>query len=100
MPSQEAAEKKNAADLKAIQATPADELPVLPETVRNQETLQWFYRAVIENFTCMGGRKSPLYLRRTEHGLAIRVGNAWRVYRRGESVNFWRDAMASYRELR
>ena len=100
MPNPDAAEKKNAADLKAIQNTPADELPVLPETVRNQETLQWFYRAVIENFTCMGGRKSPLYLRRTEHGLAIRVGNAWRVYRRGESVNFWRDAMASYRELR
>lgn len=100
MPNQTEAEKKNAADLRAIQNTPNDELPVLPETVRNQETLQWFYRAVIENFTCMGGRKSPLYLRRTEHGLAIRVGNGWRVYRRGESVAFWRDAMSSYRELR
>lgn len=99
------ADKKNSAenqavkDIQAIQSTPNDELPVLPETVRNQETLQWFYRAVVENFTCLGGRKSPLYLRRSEHGLAIRVDGMWKLYRRGEQVEFWRDAMESYPEL-
>jgi hypothetical protein len=87
-------------DIKAIQSTAYDELPVLPETVRNQEVLQWFYRAVTENFTCLGGRKSPLYLRRSEHGLAIRIGNQWKLYRRGESIEFWRDAMEVYPELR
>jgi Family of unknown function (DUF5906) len=96
---QDDAQKKNAQDVKAIQGTPYDELPVLPETVRNQETLQWFYRSVVDNFTCLNGRKSPLYLRRSEHGLAIRIGNAWKVYRRGEQIEFWRDAMAVFPEL-
>ena len=99
MPSPESAAKKNAADIEAIKKTPNDELPVMPETVRNQDTLQWFYRAIADNFTCLNGRKSPLYLRRSEHGLAIRIGNAWKVYRRGEQIEFWRDAMASYSEL-
>lgn len=98
--SDKSAENQAVKDIKAIQATPNDELPVLPETVRNQETLQWFYRAVTENFTCLGGRKSPLYLRRGEHGLAIRVGSQWKLYRRGESIEFWRDAMELYPELR
>lgn len=99
MASQEEMQKKNAADIKAIQKTPSDELPVLPETVRNQETLQWFYRAVADSFTCMNDRRSPLYLRRSEHGLAIRVGNQWRVYRRNEQIEFWRDAMSVFPEL-
>lgn len=99
MANQAEQQKKNAEDIKAIKNTPNDELPVLPETVRNQDTLQWFFRQVIDNFTCTNGRKSPLYLRRTEHGLAIRVGNQWRVYRRGEQIAFWRDAMATYPEL-
>ena len=93
------AENQAVKDIQAIQSTPNDELPVLPETVRNQETLQWFYRAVIENFICQGGRKSPLYLRRSEHGLAIRVDGVWKLYRRGEQVEFWRDAMEEYPEL-
>lgn len=93
-------ENQSAKDIKAIQGTPNDELPVLPETVRNQETLQWFYKAIIENFTCQGGRKSPLYLRRSAHGIAIRVNGQWKLYRRGEQIEFWRDAMATYRELR
>lgn len=99
MPSQDEVKAKNAADLEAIKKTPDDELPVMPETVRNPETLQWFYRSVADNFTCLNGRKSPLYLRRSEHGLAIRVGNAWKVYRRNEQIGFWRDAMQAYPEL-
>lgn len=88
-----------AEDIKAIQATPGDQLPVMPETIRNQEVLQWFYSKILENFTCMGGGKSPLYLRRSEHGLAIRVGGVWKLYRRNEGIEFWRDAMAAYPEL-
>lgn len=99
MPTPEEITKKNAADLAAIEKTPSDELPVMPETVRNQETLQWFFRAIIDNFACLNGRRSPLYLRRSEHGLAIRIGNQWKVYRRGEHIEFWRDAMAAYPEL-
>ncbi|CAN5616380.1 hypothetical protein BH23PAT2_BH23PAT2_08200 [soil metagenome] len=99
MPSSEEQQKKNAEAIKAIKNTPNDELPVMPETVRNGDTLQWFYRSVIDNFTCLNGRKSPLYLRRSEHGLAIRIGQVWRVYRRSEQIEFWRDAMAAYREL-
>lgn len=91
---------KSVEDKQAIDETPPSELPVLPETVKNQDTLQWFYRAIIDNFSCLNSRKSPLYLRRSEHGLAIRVDNQWRVYRRGEQAAFWRDAMASYPELR
>ena len=93
MPSQEETQQKNAADLAAIQQTPHDELPVLAETVRNQDVLQWFYKAVVDTFTCLNSRKSPLYLRRSEHGLAIRINNTWKVYRRGEQIEFWRDAM-------
>ena len=99
MPSQEDIKKKNAEDMKAIKNTPNDELPVMPETVKNGDTLQWFYRAISDNFTCLNGRKSPLYLRRSEHGLAIRIGNQWKIYRRGESIEFWRDAMAAYKDL-
>lgn len=96
---QEEQKKKHAADIEAIRTTPNDELPVMPETVRNGDTLQWFYRSVADNFTCLNGRKSPLYLRRSEHGLAIRIGNTWKVYRRGEQIEFWRDAMAVFPEL-
>lgn len=86
-------------DIKAIQETEFNELPVLPETVRNQETLQWFYRAVTDNFACAHDRISPLYLRRSKQGIAIRVDGQWRLYRRGEQVAFWRDAMQAYRQL-
>lgn len=99
MPSSDEVQQKNAADLKAIMGTPNDQLPIMPETLRNADTLQWFYRSIVDNFTCLNGRKSPLYLRRSEHGLAIRIDNTWRVYRRGEQVEFWRDAMAVYPEL-
>ncbi len=99
MASPEEIQKRTAEDLAAIKNTPSDELPVLPETVRNQETLQWFYRAIADNFTCMNGRKSPLFLRRSEHGLAIRIGNAWKTYHRGQQIEFWRDTMAAYPEL-
>lgn len=99
MPTADAIQKKNAADILAIRETPNDELPVMPETVKNGDTLQWFYRAIAENFTCANGRKSPLYLRRSEHGLAIRIGNSWKVYRRSEQIEFWRDAMAAFPEL-
>jgi len=90
---------KSADDIKAIQGTPSDELPVLPETVQNKDTLQWLYRAILDNFTCLSGRRSPLFLRRCEHGLVIRIDNAWRVYRRGEQIEFWRDAMTAFPEL-
>jgi len=99
MPNPDDIKQKNIADIQAIQNTPNDELPVMPETVRNADTLQWFYRSIIDNFTCTNGRRSPLYLRRSEHGLAIRVDNGWRVYRRGEQIEFWRDAMLAYPEL-
>lgn len=97
--SAEAQEQQSAKDIKAIQATPNDELPIMPETVRNQETLQWFYRSVLDNFTCLNDRRSPLYLRRNEHGLCIRVKNQWKQYRRGEQIEFWRDAMGAFPEL-
>lgn len=99
MPSYEDVQKKNAADIKAIQETAVNDLPVMPETVKNGDTLQWFYRIVIDNFTCMNGRKSPLYMRRTEHGLALRIGSQWKQYRRGEHIDFWRDAMSAYPTL-
>lgn len=99
MASPEEQQKKNERDIAAIKNTPNDELPVMPETLRNADTLQWFYRSVIDNFTCQNGRKSPLYLRRSEHGLAIRVNKQWQVYRRGQMIEFWRDAMATYPEL-
>lgn len=99
MPNPDELKKKNADDIEAIKKTPSDELPVMPETVRNADTLQWFFRSVADNFTCLNGRKSPLYLRRSEHGLAVRIGNQWRVYRRGEQIEFWRDAMAAYSDL-
>lgn len=99
MASPEDIQRKNALDIQAIQQTPYDELPVMPETVRNQDTLQWFFRSVTDNFTCLNGRTSPLYLRRSEHGLAIRIGNQWKVYRRTEQVEFWRDAMQAFPAL-
>ena len=95
----EKAESQKELDIKAIKATPKDELPVLPETVRNGDTLQWFYRSVVDSFTCLNSRFSPLYLRRSEHGLAIRINNEWKVYRRNEQIEFWRDAMAVSKEL-
>lgn len=77
------------------EATTADEFPTLAETARNQDVLQWFYKRVVEHFS-----EAPLYLRRSEHGLAIRVGGQWRQYRRGEQVAFWRDAMRECQQLR
>lgn len=99
MSSQEDIAKKNAEQMDEIKRTPFDELPVLAETVRNQEVLQWFFRAVADSFTCLNGRKSPLFLRRSEHGLAIRIDDQWKVYRRGEHIEFWRDAMAVFPDL-
>jgi hypothetical protein len=92
-------ETKAAQEIQALKNTPFDELPILSENIRSAEALQWFYRQVADNFTCMNGRKSPLYLRRSEHGLSIRIGSAWKTYRRAESIDFWRDAMAAYPEL-
>ena len=40
MASAEEIKKKNAEDIKAITETPNDELPVMPETVKNGDTLQ------------------------------------------------------------
>lgn len=77
------------------EATTADEFPTLAETARNQDVLQWFYKRVVEHFS-----EAPLYLRRSEHGLAVRVGGQWRQYRRGEQVAFWRDAMRECQQLR
>lgn len=90
---------KAAQEIQAIKSTPHDELPVLSENIRSAEPLQWFYHQVKDNFTCLNGRKSPLFLRRSEHGLSIRIGNAWKTYRRNENIEFWRDAMAVYPAL-
>ena len=76
-----------------------DQLPIMPETVRNQDNLQWFYRLTLDSFANINGRKSPLHLRRSERGVAIRVNNQWRVYGRHESVEFWRDAMQEFQQL-
>lgn len=97
----EAGDAQTRADelLRQLKETPLDRLPILAETVRNQDVLQWFFQAVTSIFTCMNGGDSPLFLRRSEHGLAIRIGNQWRVYRRGEQVDFWRDAMREFKSL-
>lgn len=92
-------DSKTLNDIAEIQATPASELPVLPETMKNADTLQWFYRAVADNFMCINDRRSPLYLRRCEHGVTIRVNNQWKVYRKGEQTEFWRDAMSEFKVL-
>jgi hypothetical protein len=79
--------------------TPTQELLILPETTRDQDKLQYFYKDVMDFFSCSNNRQSPLYLRRGEHGIAMRVNNVWRLYRRGDQIAFWRDAMRSYKEL-
>lgn len=76
------------------------ELPVMPEATRNQDTLQNWYVDVLDNFACQNGSHSPLYLRRAETGLAIRVTNLWRAYRVNQPLKFWQDAMLAYPNLR
>lgn len=99
MANKEEQEQKSKEAIKEIQNTPPDQIPIMPEVVRNQDTLQWFYRSVSSSFTCTEGRQSPLYLRRSEHGLAMRVGGQWRLYRRGQQIEFWRDAMQAFPQL-
>lgn len=92
-------DKRAAEAASALKNTPNNQLPIMPETVRNQDNLQWFYKMVLETFTCESNRVSPLYLRRSERGIAIRVDNQWREYGRGEATRFWRDAMRAYPDL-
>lgn len=86
-------------NLMNIDSTEDNALPVLPETVRNQETLQWFYLVVMQNLSCLDGRKSTLYMRRSEKGIAVRINHQWRIYRQKQSVDFWRDIMAEHKQL-
>ena len=83
-------------------AKPDKELPVMPETTRDQDKIQFFFSNVLDNFACENGRWSPLYMRRSEHGIAIRVSGVWRVYRNTQDgmLNFWRDAAKAYPDLR
>lgn len=85
--------------MQALQSTPAGTLPSMPGTVKNEDTLQWFYKAVLNTFACMDGGESPLYLRREGQNLYIRHKGQWRAYGRRDSLEFWRDAMASYKAL-
>ena len=75
-------------------------LPLMPETTRDQDKLQYWFASVLDNFACENGRHSPLYLRRADTGLAIRVGGVWRAYRISQGLEFWRDAMRVYKDLR
>ena len=75
------------------------ELPTLPEVTRNQDTLQWFYKLVTDNFTCTNGRTSPLYLRSSRHGLAVRIHDRWQVYSKNGQTQFWRDVQQAYPTL-
>lgn len=76
------------------------ELPIMPESTRDGDKLQFWFNNVLDNFACQGGRWSPLYLRRGEHGLAIRVKGQWRAYRTNQALDFWRDVMQVYPEVR
>src|SRR5574344_830587 len=82
-----------------IRDTSPSQLPVLAESTRNQDTLQWFYRLVTDNFTCTNGRTSPLYLRSSDRGLAVRIHNRWQTYAKNEQTQFWRDVQQSYPTL-
>ena len=75
------------------------QLPVLAESTRNQDTLQWFYRLVTDNFTCTNGRTSPLYLRSSDRGLAVRIHNRWQTYAKNEQTQFWRDVQQAHPTL-
>lgn len=76
------------------------ELPVLSEATRHQDKLQAWYVDVLDNFACQNGRVSPLYLRRTETGLAIRVANLWQTYKVKDRLDFWQAALSAYPILR
>lgn len=78
-----------------ITPTMRNNFPVLPSTVRNDDTLQWFYNMVLESFS-----GAPLYLRRSNTNLYIRHNNQWRAYGKRDSLIFWRDAMSQHEELR
>lgn len=91
---------QSAVDITELRDTPKNRLPVLPNTTKNDDTLQWFYQLVLDTFACQNGRVSPLYLRRSGQTLHIRVGNRWHTYHRRESLEFWRDAMKQYSDLR
>lgn len=90
-----------AKDLLALQSTGDNEFPVLPDGTRSEETLQWFYRIVLDNFSCQNGRSSDLYLRHDSETttLCIRVNYQWKQYRRNEATEFWRDAMRVHYQL-
>ena len=75
------------------------QLPVLAESTRNQDTLQWFYRLVTDNFTCTNGRTSPLFLRSSDRGLAVRIHNRWQTYAKNEQTQFWRDVQQAHPTL-
>lgn len=70
------------------------DLPILPETTQNRDTIQQFFYGVTEWFT-----GEPLCLRRSDEGLAIRVNGHWRVYGRLDDLGFWRDAMSQAKPL-
>ena len=81
-------------------ATPVDRLPVLPESTRSPDTIQWFAAMVLDNFACLNGRKSPLYLRTNKDALAFRRGNRWVQFHRGQRIEFWRAVMDAHPEVR
>lgn len=76
------------------------ELPIMPESIRDGDKIQFWFNSVLDNFSCTNGRWSPLYLRRAETGLAIRVGGRWVAYRTNQSLDFWRAVMQVYPAVR
>ena len=79
-----------------IEALTLPPLPPLPETTKNQDTLQAWYRGVRDIFI-----GAPLYLRHTSEGLAIRHGGRWQVYPRTTAgrESLWRDIMRAHLDV-
>lgn len=72
------------------------DLPVLAESIRNNDTLQLFYRSVTDSFGCARGVTSGLYLRVSGGYLCTRRGNSWVKYGVNDRDLFWRDVMRQY----
>lgn len=84
----------------ALEATPEDMLPQLSENTRSPDVNQWFASMVLDNFSCQNGRTSSLYMRTNGGALAIRKGNSWVQFHRGQRVEFWQAVMETYPEVR
>lgn len=94
--------KKSAAEeaIAELQGTPLDQLPMLSENTKSPDTIQWFAAMVLDNFSCLNGRSSPLFLRTHEQALVFRQGNRWVQFHRGQKTEFWRAVFDAYPDVR